>query len=75
MSCVRPGGLCILEHSDDHEAVSVCELDPFGASLLHMPYLIALWGKSYYAVREILTVPSHSRRNHPVTRFLLIHKF
>jgi len=75
MSCIRPGGLCILEHSDDHEMSSVCALDPFGATLWCMPYLIATWGKSCYAVREILTASSRSRRNHPVTRFLLIHKF
>jgi len=75
MSCVRSGGLCILEHSDYHEAAAVCELDPFGASLLHMPYLIALWGKSRYAVREILTAPRRSHRNHTMTHFLLIHKW
>ena len=30
MSCLRPGGLCIIEHSSRHEAQAANELDPFG---------------------------------------------
>ena len=54
MSCVRPGGLCILEHSNFHGPDGVGELDPFGADLVTMPYLISTWGKGRYCVRELM---------------------
>ena len=59
MICIRPGGLCILEHTSGHEASGTNELDPFGADLVLMPYLIATWSKGNFAVREILDAPSH----------------
>jgi hypothetical protein len=34
MSCVRPGGICILEHSGQH--VNVTELDPLGMTVQEM---------------------------------------
>jgi hypothetical protein len=43
MSCVREGGICILEHTSGHERAT--ELDPFGAHISQMPYLILLWGE------------------------------
>lgn len=57
MSCVRAGGLCILEHSTMHEPKAATELDPFGASLSLMPYLIAMWSRGNYVVRELLEAP------------------
>jgi len=57
MSTLRPGGLCILEHTDAHAQKGVSELDPFGAHLVQMPFLILKWGKGRYSVREILTGP------------------
>jgi hypothetical protein len=54
MSCVRPGGLCILEHSNFHGPEGTCELDPFGADIVTMPYLISRWGKGRYGVRELI---------------------
>lgn len=56
MSCVREGGICILEHTSGHERAS--ELDPFGAHISQMPYLILLWGEGKYCVREVLNAPS-----------------
>jgi hypothetical protein len=58
VSCLRKGGLCIIEHSSDHESRSVSDLDPFGADLLLMPYLIAIWGKGGYGVRQLLVAPA-----------------
>jgi len=60
MSCIKPGGVCILEHSPRHGLGSVTELDPFGAELFQMPYLITKWGKGRYVVREILGAPVKS---------------
>jgi hypothetical protein len=58
MSCIRPGGLCIIEHSNMHDTMGASELDPFGASINLMPYLVAIWSKGKYAVREILDAPN-----------------
>lgn len=57
MSCLRKGGICILEHSSGHAAAAVTQLDPFGADLAMMPYLIVAWGKGLYGVREMLEAP------------------
>jgi len=57
MSCLKRGGLCILEHSSGHGVSSVNQLDPFGADIAMMPYLIVTWGKGAYGVREILNAP------------------
>lgn len=71
MSCVRPGGLCILEHSSAHSPTGATELDPFGADIVLMPYLIANWGKGRYSVREILDAPTKGD-NVSYLRFLVI---
>jgi hypothetical protein len=57
LSCIRPGGVCILEHSSAHGPGGTSELDPFGADITEMPYLITLWGKGRYGVREIVQAP------------------
>lgn len=74
MSCIRSGGVCILEHTSGHEPDGANDLDPFGADLEIMPFLIARWGKGRYCVRELLKAPvapegiAHSH-------FIVIHKF
>lgn len=73
MSCVRKGGICILEQSDRPSAGST-ELDPFGADTIVMPYLITLWGKGRYGVRELIRAPG----KHDTAKFLyflVIQKF
>lgn len=60
MSCLKPGGLCILEHSSGHAAATATQLDPFGADIVMMPYLIVTWGKGLYGVREIVEAPKKS---------------
>lgn len=54
IQCLRPGGLCFIEHTDAHDSNHATELDPFGASLALMPYLIAKWGRDVYGLRELL---------------------
>jgi hypothetical protein len=84
MSCVRSNGLCILEHSAMDDESGASQLDPFGANLVQMPYLIAGWGKGKYAVREILPAPrtmaawwgSRAAVDSTIAiNFLVIHKF
>jgi len=58
MKCVKPGGLCIIEHSSGHEPSGANELDPFGADLELMPYLILTWGRGRYGIRELIKARS-----------------
>ncbi|HUV35523.1 MAG TPA: hypothetical protein VMX58_01130 [Patescibacteria group bacterium] len=57
MSCIKKGGLCILEHSSEHSPWGASELDPFGADITLMPYLITTWGGGRYGVRELIQAP------------------
>ena len=75
MSCVRPdGGLCLIEHSSADGTDLVNEVDPFGADISVMPYLIALWGKGRYGVREILDAPA-KHKGDAYLKFLVIQRF
>lgn len=72
MRCIRPGGICILEHGRAHGPGGASQLDPFGAELAVMPYLIARWGRGEYCVREVLPAPPGAGKR---VSFLVIHKF
>lgn len=74
MSCVRKGGLCIIEHSSWHTPSHASELDPFGVGLVEMPYLITRWGKGRYGVREILEAPERPEAV-DCLHFLIIQRF
>lgn len=67
MQCIRPGGVCIIEHSSRHERAT--ELDPFGAHVSEMPYLVLTWGEGRYAVTRILDAPV---QHGAYTQFLVI---
>lgn len=73
MSCIRPGGLCVLEHTDGHSPTGANELDPFGADIVHMPYLITKWGKGRYSVRDILDAPADNGTVN-YTAFIIVQK-
>jgi len=72
MSCIRKGGVCVLEHTSGHE--SATRLDPFGAHIAVMPYLILRWGNGRYFVREILDAPTKSDALAYVS-FIVIQRF
>lgn len=57
MTCLNKNGICIIEHSRLHGLDGANELDPFGAELYFMPYLIAKWSKGSFFVRELLDAP------------------
>jgi hypothetical protein len=59
MSCLKKGGVCILEHTSGHNISGASDLDPFGVDLAVFPYLILKWGKGKYSMREILDAPTH----------------
>jgi hypothetical protein len=71
MSCVKVGGLCILEHSD--ASAQATELDPFGADGVIMPYLILTWGKGEFCVRELLESPAKAEGLR-YNRFLILER-
>lgn len=54
MSCLKPGGVCLIEHTSQDLPHKVSELDPFGAELAALPYLFLEWAKGAYSVREIV---------------------
>lgn len=56
MNCIKPGGFCFLEHASNSYGSN--ELDPFGADLWIIPYLILKWGNGKFAVKEILDPPT-----------------
>jgi hypothetical protein len=74
MSCVKKGGICILEHSQAHGPAGVSPTDPFGADIVLMPYLILTWGKGNFGIRELLKSPS---KNEVVgeSYFIVIQRF
>src|SRR5262249_40309486 len=74
MSCVRQGGICILEHTDKHEELDVSALDPFGAALALMPYLVTVWGRGRYGVRELVRAPTRNQWAE-FAWFIVIQKF
>lgn len=57
MSCLKPQGLCVIEHSSAHGPQGTSELDPFGATLSIMPYLILIWSDGRFCVQDIVSAP------------------
>jgi hypothetical protein len=58
IKCLRPNGICIIEHSDMHSPKGATQLDPFGASIEIMPYLLSQWGKKSYYLLELMNAPA-----------------
>ncbi|MGB0579178.1 MAG: hypothetical protein ACPGVU_05695 [Limisphaerales bacterium] len=56
MSCLKLHGLCLLEYTAANERIS--EISPFSAPASLMPYLVLMWGKGRYSVREIIDLPN-----------------
>lgn len=52
MSCLKPGGLCFLEHTPNQTTVN--ELDPLGLTIEEMTALLNDLGKGRWTVKEIL---------------------
>jgi hypothetical protein len=54
MRCLRPGGLCFLEHTSLHGEEGTSELDPFGISLPELVWLLTDLGRGSFFVRTVL---------------------
>lgn len=74
MSCIRKDGICILEHSPKQDGAATSELDPFGADIALMPYLITVWGKGKFGVSDIIDAPK-KKENYEYQKFIIIRKF
>ena len=59
MECLKPHGVCFIEHSPDD--IDAKESDPFGAHISVLPYLILHWGKGQFFVTEIIDLPQSAR--------------
>lgn len=44
--CLRPGGVCILEHSDGH--INAKKTDTIGIYFDDLCYLLSFWGKGSF---------------------------
>lgn len=53
-SCLKPGGLCLLEHTPYHTAAGVSELDPLGLEQGELIALLSKVGSGKYKVVELL---------------------
>lgn len=75
MNCVKKHGICIIEHTYYHGSESSSELDPFGADIVQMPYLILTWGQGQYGVRELIKkISSQVNRLNKNTYFIIVQK-
>jgi hypothetical protein len=73
MSCLAPNGFCVIEHTSMHDEAGASELDPFGASIMAMPYLVLEWGEGRFSVRKIIDAPEIRDRT-AFTKFLIIQR-
>ncbi len=67
---LRVGGLCVLEHEESgHSPQNMDKADLFGARIEAMPWLIALWGRDAFFLKEMLDAPQGAGR-----RFLIVER-
>lgn len=57
ISCLKPDGICVIEHPSANAEATTSKLDPFGCCITVFPYLILKWSKGKFSVREILHAP------------------
>lgn len=55
---IRDDGLVFIEHTMEHAVSGACDMDPFGAHPMIMPYLFHQWGKGRYRLVDIVK-PDH----------------
>ncbi len=57
MSCLKPSGVCIVEHSPGHGPEHVSSSDPFGVSMEAFPHVVEHLGAGVYRVTRTLPAP------------------
>jgi hypothetical protein len=66
---VRVGGLAFIEHTKMHGPQKQSEMDPFGATLEFVPYLLCDWFGHQIAI-ETLNGFKPNKKNTPVWLFI-----
>ena len=74
MRCLKKHGICIIEHTSLHSPEGATKLDPFGATIEYMPYLISQWGRRSFGIYEILEAP-HKGDDISYNFFIVLKKF
>lgn len=74
MSCLKPGGLCVIEHSTGQLMTETSQMDPFGAELAAMPFLMAQWSGGKFGVKEIIDAPKLSDKVN-FCKFIVLQNF
>jgi SAM-dependent methyltransferase len=62
VSCLRPGGMLLLEHSDRHQPEGATKVDPFGITLAELVLFITRLGAGSFWVQRILEDLPRSRK-------------
>lgn len=76
MKCLKKDGVCVLEWRSSYDYTASNELDPFGACITVMPYLVLRWGKGEYSIIDILDSPSYFEYKNKLKyfKYLIIKK-
>jgi hypothetical protein len=77
-SCLRVGGVMVLEHSNQHSPDSVNKVDPFGIDLDALALMLNELGGAHFGVRDILALDDRGEggSTHRVLarRFVVVEK-
>lgn len=69
--CLRSGGICVIEHTSGHEKAT--KLDPFGAKIQLLPYLLTTWLHGKCSVVDVLDSPVLTQ-NQSYVKFVVLQK-
>ena len=72
MACVRPGGVCIIEHSSSRSYGATTALDPLGVNAELLPWLILKWSEGHFTVTTVLDASRHRPGQH-ISFFIIRH--
>ncbi|MGK7866804.1 hypothetical protein [Falsiroseomonas sp. E2-1-a20] len=74
-SCLRVGGVMLLEHTDQNAPKAVTELDPFGAEREELVALLNRIGGAQFGVREVIgTFPFTPAAHLKDLHFIIVEK-
>jgi len=69
--CLRRGGIIAIEHTSGHEKAT--KLDPFGAKIQVMPYLLTTWLRGKCGVIDVVEAPVLAN-GQSYTQFIVLQK-
>ena len=63
LSQLKPEGILILEHTEDHGPNSAGEMDPFGVRPTVLPYVLTMWFGSQISIEHSVRKKSNTDLN------------